>query len=254
MSGPPVRVERDGGVVELALARPEARNALDYATVAALLDELDRVSRDEDARVVLLRGEGRSFCAGGDLKEFRSSIDADAATYHDTGAVWARLMRALPALPVPVVVAAHGHALAGGCAIVAAADVALVAEDTQLGMSEVRIGLFPAIVYATLARAVGHRAARELALTGRRVDAGEAVSLGLAHRLLPADELLPAARALAGELAGFGRDVLRLGKELMQQAERMDPDAGTAHGQAMRGAFMTTDDFRRGVSAFLERD
>jgi enoyl-CoA hydratase len=249
----PVRSSREGGVVELVLDRPDARNALDYATVAVLLEELDRAAADPDARVVLLRGEGRSFCAGGDLKEFRTTIDQDAATYHDTGAVWAELMRKLPSLPLPVVVAAHGHALAGGCAIVAAADVALVAEGTQLGMSEVRIGLFPAIVYGTLARAVGHRRARELALTGRRVAAQEAVAIGLAHRLVPAEQLLDEARALAADLAGLGRDVLRLGKELMQDAERMDADAATAHGKAMRGAFMTTDDFRRGVAGFLER-
>ncbi|WCB95381.1 putative enoyl-CoA hydratase echA8 [Baekduia alba] len=243
----------DGGVVELVLDRPDTRNALSYELAARLVEELRRAAEDPDTRVVLLRGNGKSFCSGGDLQEFRTSLDDSAAVYHDSGRVWAELVRTLVTLPLPTIVAAHGHALAGGCAIVAAADVALLAEGTALGMSEIRIGLFPAIVYGTLARAVGHRAARELALTGRRVDAGEAVALGLAHRLVAADDLLAQARALATDLAGLGRDPLRLGKELMNEAERLDVDGATQLGRAMRGAFMTSADFRAGVAQFLER-
>lgn len=246
-----VALELRDGVAEIALNRSQARNALDYETVQELVAALERSAADPAARVILLRGNGRSFCAGGDLKEFERTLDSDAATYHDNGVPWARLMTVIPDLPVPVIVAAHGHALAGGCGLVAAADIALLAEGTALGMSEIRIGLFPAIVYATLARAVGHRRARELALTGRRLDAAEAREIGLAHHVFPADALLEEARALARDLATLGADAMRLGKELMQATELLGVREGTEHGRAMRGAFMSTDDFRRGVSTFL---
>lgn len=243
----------DDGVWEIALNRPDRRNALDYAAAEELVAHLEAAAADEDARAVLIHGHGRSFCAGGDLEEFARSLDNSASVYHDTGDAWVKLMRTIPGLRLPVVVAAHGHALAGGCGIVAAADVALVAEGTQLGLTEIRIGLFPAIVYSTVAAAVGPRRARELALTARRVDAEEAVSMGLAHRLLPAEGFLDAAREVAAQLAAFAPAPMRLGKELMRQADRMSADDGALLGKAMRGAFMTTEDFRNGVEGFLTK-
>ena len=182
-----VRIDRRDGVGEIVLARPDRRNALDYAAVLELVDALEQLEADDAIRAVLLYGEGRSFCAGGDLAEFRSALGTAAYDFHRSGAGWADLMLLIPRMSKPVVVAAHGHALAGGCGIVAAADVAIAAEGTVFGTSEITIGLFPIIVYPTLVKAVGGRAAREMALTGRRVEADEACRLGLVHRVVPAD-------------------------------------------------------------------
>ena len=162
-------------------------------------------------------------------------------------------MLLIPRMTKPVVVAAHGHALAGGCGIVAAADVAIAAEGTVFGTSEITIGLFPIIVYPTLVKAVGGRAAREMALTGRRVDADEACRLGLVHRVVPADAHLAAARTAADDLARFGRHALGLGKWFMREVDELSVERATALAQSVRGSFMTSPDFAEGLAAFAEK-
>lgn len=240
-------------MVELVLDRADRRNPLDYAAILDLHEHLDRIDADDDVGAVLLRGEGSGFCSGGDLKEFQSATDSSAFAFHDGGQGWVRLMTRIPAMRVPVICAAHGYALAGGCGIVAACDIVIAAEGTQFGMSEVRIGLFPIVVLPTVAAAIGHRRARELALTGRRIDADEALRIGLVHRVVPEDEFLEAARALAHDVASLGPNALRLGKSLLQSIEGQDIEHGTALAQAMRGVFMSTPDFAEGVTSFVEK-
>jgi enoyl-CoA hydratase/carnithine racemase len=249
----PCLVSRNGSVLELAINRPAQRNALNYDTVTELLALLRQADADPGVNVVLLHGDGPCFCAGGDLAEFEQGLGQSALAYHETGAVWSELMTVVPELRVPVVVAAHRYALAGGMGIVAASDVAIASHDTQFGMPEVRIGLFPSIIFGTVAGAIGHRSARELALTARRIDAAEALRLGLVHRLVAPEDLLRAAREAAQEMAGFGADVLRLGKELMRSARGLSVPEATTLGKAMRGAFMETEDFHAGVARFKKR-
>jgi methylglutaconyl-CoA hydratase len=251
--GPAVNIERRDGVGELTLARPDRRNALDYAAVTAVVAGLRALDDDDAVGAVLLAGDGPSFCAGGDLAEFRRGLTTSAYDFHTTGAAWAELMTVIPAMRKPVVAAVHGHALAGGCGLVAAADVVLAADDAQFGTSEIRIGLFPIIVYPTLARAVGGRAARELALTGRRIGAAEALRLGLVHRVVEPSALLYEARRTAAELAALGSHALGLGKWFLRQVDELPLDRATALAQTVRGAFMTTPDFAEGLAAFAER-
>jgi methylglutaconyl-CoA hydratase len=248
-----VRVDRHEGVGELVLARPERRNALDYAAVLELLDALRELDGDDAVGAVLLYGEGRSFCAGGDLDEFRRGLTSNAYDFHRGGAGWADLMLSIRRLRKPVVAAPHGHALAGGCGLVAAADVAIAAEGTEFGTSEITIGLFPIIVYPTLVAAVGARAAREMALTGRRLSADEALRRGLVHRVVPAGEHLEVARGVAADLAAFGPHVLALGKWFMGEVDELPVERATAFAQTVRGGFMTTPDFAEGLAAFAEK-
>ncbi|KWX05494.1 hypothetical protein TH66_02090 [Carbonactinospora thermoautotrophica] len=248
-----VTVQRAGGVAEIVLDRPEQRNPLDYHTARAVVSAMREQATAPDVGAILIWGRGKGFCAGADLKEFSAQAKADALSYHDSGQVWADMFTVPRQLDVPVVVAAHGFALAGACGLVAAADIALAAEGTQFGMSEIRIGLFPVIAFPALARAVGPRRARELALTGRRIDAAEALVMGLVHRVLPAEGFIDAAREMARDIASLGRDALRLGKELMRQAEDLDLDAAVAHAKAARGAFLATPDFAEGLDAFLTK-
>ena len=248
-----VRVDRRGGVGDVVLCRPERRNALDYAAVGEILEALRTLDDDPDVGSVLMYGEGPSFCAGGDLAEFQRGLSTPAYDFHRTGALWAELMLAIPRMRKPVVVAVHGHALAGGCGIVATADVAIAAESSQLGTSEIRIGLFPIIVYPSLVKAIGARAARELALTGRRVSADEACRLGLVHRVVPDERLLDEARTVADDLAALGPDALALGKWFLREVDELPLERATAFAQSIRGSFMTTPDFAEGLAAFAER-
>lgn len=243
----------EDGVLEIALNQPERRNPIDYATISALLGLLEGADADEGVRCVLLRGEGKGFCAGGDLDEFRGETSHSAYQLDVSGEPLARLMVLIPELDTPVVVAAHGFAMAGGCGLVAAADVALAAEGTRFAVSEVKIGLFPLMVLPTLQAAIGSRRARELALTGRSLEASEAREIGLVHRVVPATDLIPTARHAARELAGYGRATLAMGKAHLRQVEGMPAAAAVAFGRAKRSAFMTSPDFAEGVSAFLEK-
>jgi enoyl-CoA hydratase len=248
-----VRIDRRGRVGEIVLARPERRNALDYAAVLELVAALGELEDDETIGAVLIYGEGKSFCAGGDLAEFQRGLTTPAYDFHRGGTGWVDLMLAIPRMRTPVVVAPHGHALAGGCGIVAAADVAIAAEETLFGTSEITIGLFPIIVYPTLVRAIGPRAAREMALTGRRISADDAHRVGLVHRVVPSVGHLDAARASAAELADFGTDALALGKWFMESVDELPVEQATAFAQSVRGSFMTTPDFAEGLAAFSEK-
>lgn len=246
-------IERNGGVVEVVLDRAERRNPLDYRAVLELVGHLDALDADPTVGAILIRGNGTGFCSGGDLSEFQGSMSSSASEFHDGGEGWARLMTMIPAMRVPVVVAAHGYALAGGCGIVAAADIAVAATTTTFGTSEIRIGLFPIVVLPAMQRAIGARRARELALTGRRIDSAEALHAGLVHRVFADDTFLADARALAADVAGLGPNALRMGKELLATIEDVPFVQATAHAKAMRGSFMTTPDFREGVDAFLAK-
>jgi enoyl-CoA hydratase/carnithine racemase len=251
-SGPVASTVSDG-VLELVLDQPERRNPIDYATLDALLAALRGADGDAEVRAVLIRGEGKGFCSGGDLAEFRSEVESSSFDLYESGAALADLMTLLPRLRIPVVVAAHGFAMAGGLGLLASADVALAAEDTKMGTSEIKIGLFPLMILPALNAAVGPRRARELALTGRVVLADEALTLGLVHRVLPAEGFAEAARAIALELAALGSDTMRLGKAHLRDTQGLSLEAGVELGRAKRGAFMTSPDFAEGVNAFLEK-
>lgn len=245
-------IVRDG-VAEVVLDQPDRRNPIDYATIDALLSALRSADDDPATRCVLLRGEGKGFCSGGDLNEFRSEFENSSYQLYESGQALSELMTLIPRLSVPVVVAAHGFAMAGGCGLVAAADVALAAEGTKFGAAEVKIGLFPLMILPALNAAIGTRRAREIALTGRTIMSDEALTIGLVHRVLPAEGFVESARAVALEIASLGRTTLRLGKAHLREAEGMSTEMGVEFGRAKRLAFMTSPDFAEGVSAFLEK-
>lgn len=251
-----VEVDVVDDVMEIMLNQPERRNPIDYGTIEALTRAL-RTATEGSARCVLIHGAGKGFCSGGDLTEFQAETDAasspDPYELHRSGQHLADLLALIPRLPVPVVVAAHGFAIAGGCGLVAAADIAVAAEGTRFGSSEVKIGLFPLMILPALRTAIGPRRTRELALTGRTITTEEALRIGLVHRVLPAQDFLTGAREVARQVAGLGRTTLGLGKRHLAAVEEMSPEAALAFGQAMRGTFMATDDFREGVAAFLAK-
>jgi methylglutaconyl-CoA hydratase len=248
-----MRASQQGGVRTLTFDRPERRNALDYERVAELVAELRAADADQAVRAVVLTGEGDAFSAGGDLRQFHRELAADAHAHWAGGAGWAELFTLVPRMAVPVVAAVNGHALAGGCGLVAVCDLAVAAESATFGCTEIRIGLFPIIVLPALRRAVGERAARELALTGRVIDAAEAARIGLVNRVVPGEALAKEAAELAAALAAGPRRVVALGKRLLADTADLDYDAAVAHARAMRGVFLATEELAEGVEAFLQK-
>ena len=195
-----LRIERDGDVLRVTLARPETRNAFDAALIAELAEAFVDVGT---ARAVVLAGDGPSFCAGADVEWMRASVDLDLeANVADANAL-RRMLEAIDGCPAPVVAAVHGHALGGGIGLVACGDIALADARTVFAFSEVKLGIVPAVISPFALRKIGESAARRYFVTGERFDAETALRIGLVHEVT--DDLDAALEHVLGELRGPGR-------------------------------------------------
>ena len=175
-----LRIERDGDVLRVTLARPETRNAFD----AALITELSEAFVDVGAaRAVVLAGDGPSFCAGADVDWMRASADLDLeANVADANAM-RRMFEAVDACPAPVVALVQGHALGGGIGLVACSDIVLAEPRAVFAFSEVKLGIIPAVISPFALRKIGESAARRYFVTGERFDAATALRIGLVHEV-----------------------------------------------------------------------
>ncbi len=252
MSG--IRVEAsENGVRTLWIDREDRRNALDRATLEQLERAFQELGADEATRVIVLRGAGdRAFCAGADLREVLSHQSIEESRRHFDGV--ARVIRAMHAAAPPVVARVSGYALAGGCGLAVAADFTIAAESARLGLPEIRLGLLPLMVSAPIHRAIGSRKALlDLVLTGREVDAAEALALGLVTRVVPDDRLDPEVAGLCEDLAGLSPAALRLGKEAVYDLCEMEYAAAMRMLRERIVLTSLTEDAKEGVQAFFDK-
>jgi enoyl-CoA hydratase/carnithine racemase len=249
---PPVRVEVAGGVATVTLDRPAALNAISTELALALAAAVEPLGVDPAVRAVVLTGAGeRAFCVGADLKQ-RAGLD-DQGWFVQREA-FRRGFAAVRRCPLPTVAAVFGFALGGGTELALSCDLVVAADDAVLGLPEVRLGLVPAGGGTQLlVRRVGRSAAKDLVLTGRRVDAAEALRLGLADRVVPRAELPAAARALATEIAGNSPVAVRLAKWAVDLGADLALEAGMeVEDQAWRRAILS-DDRREGIAAWVDK-
>jgi methylglutaconyl-CoA hydratase len=237
-----LRIERDGDVLRVTLARPDSRNAFDAALIAELSEAFVDVGT---ARAVVLSGEGPSFCAGADVAWMRASVDLDReANVADANAL-RRMLEAIDGCPAPVVAVVHGHALGGGVGLVAVADIVLSDPGTVFAFSEVKLGIVPAVISPFALRKIGQSAGRRYFVTGERFDAETALRIGLVHEVT-SDRDAALARVLT-ELRTAGPRAARHAKRLV--LDRPDGPE-TARLIAER---RTSDEGQEGLRAFLER-
>jgi enoyl-CoA hydratase/carnithine racemase len=251
MSGGPVRLEVSDGVATVTLDRPEALNAISTGLAVALAAAVEPLATDPAVRAVVLAGAGdRAFSVGADLKE-RAGFD-DHGWFVQREA-FRRGFAAVRRCPLPTVAAVFGYALGGGAELALACDLVVAADDAAFGLPEVRLGLVPAGGGTQLlVRRVGRSAAKDLVLTGRRVDAAEALRLGLADRVVPRVELPAAARGLAAEIAGNAPTAVRLAKWAIDLGADLAQEAAMeVEDQAWRRAVLS-DDRREGIAAWVE--
>jgi len=237
-----LRVERDGQVLRVTLARPDRRNAFDAALIAELAEAFVDVGR---ARAVVLAGDGPSFSAGADVDWMRASA---ALSYEENVAdanALRRMLEAIDGCPAPVVARVQGHALGGGAGLVAAADIAVASHDATFAFSEVKLGIVPAVISPFALAKIGPAAARRWFVTGERFDAGTALRIGLVSEL--ADDLDAAVERVVAELLSAGPTAARWAKRLVR--ERPDGPE-TARWIAER---RTSDEGQEGLAAFLEK-
>jgi enoyl-CoA hydratase/carnithine racemase len=251
MSGGPVRLEVGDGVATVTLQRPEALNAISTGLAVALAEAVEPLATDPAVRAVVLAGAGdRAFSVGADLKE-RAGFD-DHGWFVQREA-FRRGFAAVRRCPLPTVAAVSGYALGGGAELALSCDLVVAADDATFGLPEVRLGLVPAGGGTQLlVRRVGRSVAKDLVLTGRRVDAAEALRLGLADRMVPRAELPAAARALAAEIAGNAPTAVRLAKWAVDLGADLAQEAAMeVEDQAWRRAVLS-DDRREGIAAWVE--
>ena len=240
MSG--LRVERDGSILRVTLAKPERRNAFDAELIAGLKQAFADVG---DARVVLLAGDGESFCAGADIEWQRSAIDLSFDENVEDAMRLFGMMQAINDCPAPVVARIQGYALGGGSGLAAAADIAVAAENATFGFSEVKLGIVPAVISPFVLPKIGESAARRLFLTGERFDASTALRIGLVHDV--GVDLDAAIERVVGELLSSGPQATREAKRLI----RMRPQGEETAQLAAR--LRASEEGQDGLRAFLER-
>ena len=246
-----VRSERRGSVAVLTLNRPQALNALDRALLNALGAALAEVARDDTARALVLTGEGRAFAAGADIAEMRGLDPTEATRFSKLGH---ETFAAFEALSIPTVAAVNGFELGGGCELALACDWIYASEKARFGQPEVALGLIPGFGGTSrLARRVGAAWAKELVLGGDPIRADEALRIGLANRVFPADELIPKTIGICESIAAKGPLAIALAKEVIHQGQ--DADVRIAHSleQQAFGLIFASEDRREGMDAFLEK-
>ena len=249
-----VTVETDArGVATLTIARADKHNALDAATMDALTQAAQRLGADDAVRVVVLRGAGKSFCAGGDLNWMRAQMDADGPTRDREARRLADMLWTLNSLPKPLIGVVHGNAFGGGVGMAAVCDVALGAERAKFALTETRLGLIPATIGPYVIARMGERLARRVFMSGRVFHAAEAVRLGLLAEAVPADALDAAVEAeIAPYLSGAPGAITAakaLARTLGQGITQDQIDQSVA---ALRAQW-ETDEAREGVAAFFEK-
>jgi methylglutaconyl-CoA hydratase len=243
----------DAGIATVTLNRPEVHNAFNEILIAELTAKLAQLGADRQVRVVVLAGEGRSFCAGADLDWMRRTAAYSREENLEDALKAAEMLRTLNQLPKPTVAAVHGAAFGGGVGLIACCDIAIAADSATFSFSEVRLGLIPAVISPYVIAAIGERQARRYFLTAERFPAAEARRFGLVHEVTPPESLHSSVAAVATELLSAGPESLRAAKELIHTVVRRSGDETLPAETARRIAEIRTgEEARQRIQRFLE--
>ena len=246
-------VRRDDGVEFVALNRPQVRNAFNEGTITELTWWADAVSRDDAVRAVVLAGHGAVFCAGADLEWMQRMATFSHQQNLDDASDMARMFLTLDRLPMPVVGRVHGAAMGGGVGLAAICDIVVAADDTQFGLTEVRLGLIPAVIAPFVIGRIGRSAARELFLTGARFPAARARELGLVHAVVPAGDLDATVRTYLDDILAGAPGAIRAAKHLIAECcRRSTTDVATLCAEAIAERRASAEG-QEGIKAFLEK-
>jgi enoyl-CoA hydratase/carnithine racemase len=250
--------EQDGPLVTLTMNQPEQRNPLTGNTaIPEFLAAIDRIHDDQQVRCVILTGNGPSFCAGGDIREMkRQSTDAvsEMDIRHDYRRGVQRLTLSLFNLEVPVIAAVNGHAIGAGLDLACMCDIRIASDNAKFAESFIKLGIIPGDGGAwLLPRVIGMSRAAELAFTGDMIDAQQALAFDLVSRVVPHDELMEAARALASRITQHASHGVRLTKRLMREALHASLDSVLELSAVYQAISHKTADHREAVEAFLEK-
>jgi enoyl-CoA hydratase len=246
----PVLTEVKGAVGIAILNRPEALNALNTPLLDALADTLEAWDADPAVRAIIVTGSSKAFAAGADIKEMAPKNFAEMHRENIFGRQFDRITR----IRKPIIAAVSGFALGGGCELALALDIVLAADTAKFGQPEITLGIIPGLGGSQrLVRAVGKAKAMELCLTGRMMDAAEALAAGLAARVVPADALMEEALKLAEKIAAQSTPVAAMVKDAINRAFEAPLAEGLAYERRAFHALFATQDQKEGMAAFSEK-
>jgi methylglutaconyl-CoA hydratase len=244
----------DGAVARVTLNRPEKRNALNDAVIAGLKDGLKTASKDERVRVVVVSGAGKDFCSGADLSALQKIANASVAENAKDAWLLLELFLLIRQLPIPVVAAVTGRALAGGCGLATACDLVLAASSARFGYPEVKIGFVPAMVMAILRRNVSEKRAFELITRGAEISAAEAKAFGLVNQVFADESFAEEVNQYVSEFEMMSASAIRLTKTLLYQMDGMAFPEALETGADVNVIARLTDDCQQRIAKFLQKD
>ncbi|MBX6312665.1 MAG: enoyl-CoA hydratase [Isosphaeraceae bacterium] len=240
----------EGGIARITLQRSEHRNALSQELLTALGEALEAIAKEREARVVVLAAEGPVFCSGHDLGEMIGRPEEEYAVLFAT---CSQMMLQLRRLPQPVIARVQGPAVAAGCQLVAACDLAVAAEGATFSTPGVKIGLFCSTPMVPLVRAVPAKAAMEMLLTGAAISAERAYQLGLVNRVVPAERLDEAVQEFTDAILAASPLIIRLGKAAFYEGLALDEATAYQRATDVMVANALCGDAQEGMSAFLQK-
>ncbi len=246
-----ISLSQASGILTVSLNRPEVRNAFNEAMISELSSAFGDVGAD--TRVVVLKGNGKAFCAGADVNWMRDSIHrSEEDNAHDAAAMEA-MFRAIDECPCPVIGAVHGLALGGALGLVAACDIVVADKLARFGFTEVRLGIVPAVISPFAMAKIGARHARRYFLTGELFDASRAQEMGLVHEVVSDDALDGTVHEIAQAILNNGPQAVAVAKTLVRNVAGMTRDQARAHTIATIAKVRTSPEGQDGLGAFLEK-
>ena len=251
-----IRVERDGPIARVTLARPDVRNAFNAELIADLQGAFQQLAGEPPSRLrgLVLSGDGPAFCAGADVAWMRASLALSIEENEADAGRLADMLEAIDACPVPVLARVQGAALGGGMGLCAVADIVLATAETVFGFTETKLGILPAVISPFIIRRIGEGHARALFPTGERFGPERARAIGLVHEVLPDEGALDArVDALIGELLAAGPMAARAAKAVIRDQRGLDADAGRALTVGAIARQRTSAEGQEGLTAFLEK-
>lgn len=244
----------DFGNVTITLNRPEVHNAFDPDMVRALTATLADIAADASIRAVVIAGAGKSFCAGADIAHMRQSAKFTKAQNFKAAGESARMFHALYALNKPTIAAVHGAVRGGGCGIIAACDIAIATRTASFRLSEVKIGVIPAMISPYVIGAIGERQSRRYMLSGEEFDAAEAWRIGLVHDIVEEEELVTCVGEMLGQLYSSGPQAVHAIKQLIPKSAHSPIGPGIINETAkIIAGIRATPEAQEGLTAFLEK-
>ncbi|NEM97330.1 enoyl-CoA hydratase/isomerase family protein [Pontibacter burrus] len=239
----------------ITLARAEKRNALNYEVVSELKRAFAAAEEDDVCKVIVLRAEGKVFCAGADLEYIQKLQSNDYQENLLDSTHLMELFRMIYTLKKVVIAQIHGHAIAGGCGLAAICDFGFTVPEARFGYTEVKIGFIPAIVKVFLLRKIGEARAKQLLLTGDLISAAEAANYGLVNYVVPAEELEQRVEDFAQKLcAENSRQSMEVTKEMIARVQEMTLEEGLQYAAEMNAVARSSEDCQRGIAAFLNKE